>query len=379
MPARSRPREDIRGLQSDTLVDVDDLTLPSLLFVDPVCRGCRSYVHRYIERCPACGAARAGGFEAALFDWRALEEAGPAASHTSRGGQAESQFGRLGAPFLPDEASQALDAPPGTGPASPATASPTADALAGARRDLQDAVARFKRAGQLALRYEGGIPGTSGGADVRLTYGDGAIRLADERTKRLVATFDPAAILAAIPSAKRSPVDNGWRGMLGAGTAGNLVWGGHFTIAAMSDYGVVQVGLANPPGFFATHARNDYFVGLAAEFADLCSAAARVRELDGGPIRYARAIGLARSPAVEPAAWEAAAPTAPSVARFTSPSDSPGGAAAGKPTSAGRPPEGAAAGQTLSDRLAQLDEAFRSGLISAAERDAKREEILRRF
>lgn len=327
--------------------------------VDARCAMCRSYVHRYLDRCPVCGDTRSSAFEQAVDEWQAF----------------------------------AFD--PGSAEADGASSSTPSPALVAARdeatRAFAEAEARFRRSGQLVLRYEGGLPGIPTSHDVKVALVNGQLEVRDERAGRLLMTFDPGDVLAAIPSAGRRPAADAWSNVFTSGVApagSGAIWGGAFTVVFVHDGAGVQFGLANRPGFFTTKARADYFLGLAREFADLCDAAARHRELVDGPMRYAHSIGLraanesvvtraGASPGAPSDAARADAARADAATADVATADVAPSSAATADVAAPRP--AAPGSRTLAELLEQLEAAFRAGLITAAERDAKRQEILRRF
>ena len=361
--------------------------------VDAQCAMCRSYVHRYLDRCPICGDGRSSGFGRAVDEWHAFA-------------------------FTADPPLAAADDANGLA-ASPALAAARDQAI----KEYGEAEARFRRAEQLVLRYEGGLPGIPTTHDVKVALVNRQLEIRDFRAGRMLMTIDPSDVLAAIPSAGRRTAVDSWSNVFTSGAAPSgaaAIWGGAFTVVFVRDGTGVQFGLANRPGFFTTKARSDYFVGLAREFADLCGAASRHRELQDGPLRYAHSIGLRAAHVGGKHAGGAYPGEAPGDRAYPSGAHA-GSAGAGVGTGAGAgvgagasgpgtagagavgPATGdvseamagtrlgvsgagvaptqpdASGGRTLAELLEQLEVAFRAGLVTAAERDAKRQEILRRF
>ena len=218
--------------------------------VDAQCAMCRSYVHRYLDRCPVCGDGRSSAFGRALDEWQAF-----AVTDDPSGAEADGVSEPTSSPALAAARDEAIKA-------------------------FAEAEARFRRSEQLVLRYEGGLPGIPTGHDVKVALANRQLEVRDFRAGRLLMTFDPGDVLAAIPSAGRRTAADAWSNVFTSGAAPSgsaAIWGGAFTIVFVRDGAGVQFGLANRPGFFTTKARADYFVGLAREFADLCGAAARHR------------------------------------------------------------------------------------------------------
>jgi hypothetical protein len=291
---------------------------------DLVCAGCGSYVHRFLERCPMCGIERGRRLDDAVDAWNALRP-----------------------PRDPGRSAGV-----GSDPAGAVTGLAYGETLDEAR---EDAAARLGAAeghlqlAQLALRHEGGLPDVAGAVEVRMSLAGGQIHLTGGRGGATLIAIRPAEILAAMPSPGGTSPNDRWVGMLAPGRspATPLVWGRAFSIAVATAGPAYQFGLANPQGMFATKARPDYFRVLAGEFAAIGDAAVDVAVLEAGPLAYARRIGLL--PAEQP-----------SLDR-----------------SADEPPT--ASGPTLAGLLAQLTEAFEAGLLTKAEFEAKRREVVDRF
>jgi hypothetical protein len=306
---------------------------------DLLCPTCHGYVHLFLERCPACGADRAGRFEEAVTSGalgaRALlvDEATRRAAHfvvlryslRSSGieplADVDAAFGVV-AGSLTYRASVAADGPT---PALPAGAT-----------TLDEASAMLAEG---SLEVRGGPSG------------------------RAIATIPLDHVLAATPIAKGRPAPEAWAGVA-LGPRRLLprrpLPGGDLLVTFSSGGAAGQLALANRRGLLAPTARHDHYVTLARWIGLLGAAAAEARWLAVGAEAYASDLGL-RDPAAggPPRAATTAADGAPGTPET--------------PDAPATPRPGVRAA------LEELEGLRAAGLVTDDEYQAKRHEILARL
>lgn len=295
---------------------------------DLYCTACHGYVHPFLERCPACGAGHPSRFEEALRDLGT----GPtslADDPTVRdaAGELVRRYtlltGRRGTLTFGDRD----DAP--------------ADDIAG----LVDRVAR-----SLTYRAFGATADPVLGIDVALAVTPDGLQLREAPRGPVLVAAHPSLVLSAACSSPGRRAADGWVGIVFDEVEAlpePTVPGGDLLITYAGAGSFGQFSLTNRRGLFATRARPDHYRTLARWLGLLAGIAARTRWQEVGPAAYARELGL------RPAGATTRAGTA----------------------------RGGAGASTSSVRAAleELDELRSAKLVTDAEYETKRREILGRL
>jgi hypothetical protein len=342
-----------------------------LVVDDLLCPSCSGYVHPFLERCPACGADRAGRFDDAVTS------------------------GALGAQaLLVDEATE--------------RAAHFVVLRYSLRSASQTSLAKIDAAfrlvaGSLAYRAsvaaDGPTPALPGGTasvdSATVVLAEGSLEVRGGPSGRAIAAIPLDSVLAATPITKGVPGAEVWAGAR-LGTRRLLerrpLSGGDLLVTFASGGAAGQLALANRRGLLAPSARPDHYVTLARWIAILGAAAAEARWTAVGPAAYARELGLGEAGAGSSGSPEVAAGglhAAPAEARPATAAASPATAAASTAPTAAASPDREGAGAPAADRgagttgvraaLEQLEELRAAGLVTPGEYDAKRREILARL
>lgn len=295
------------------------------------CPTCRSYVHPFLERCPACGATRPTRFA----DILAEPDAGLAAlgddpharanardvimRYTVATTRSKFTSGGLGAAGL------------------------TASDVRGLVQDIGAAV---------AIRSFGCGPEPASPADARIGIAAGRVALCATRGGTTLLSIAPANILATTAIDPRARALPGWTGVVFKGVRAlprpAIPIGSLLITFAASDGTFRQLSIANRTGFLASRARSDHFSTIGYWLGILAAIEAEARWLEVGVTTYAAELGLLAAP--PPAAW-------------------PGGA--GGPDVPGE--------SSVRAALEDLDAIRAAGLVTTEEYEAKRREILARL
>lgn len=303
-----------------------------LVVDDLLCPSCSGYVHPFLERCPACGADRAGRFDDAVAS------------------------GALGA--------QALLADEGTERAAHFVVL-RYSLRSASQTSLAKVDAAFKLvAGSLAYRAavaaDGPTPALPGGPatvdSATVVLAEGSLEVRGGPSGRAIAAIPLDGVLAATPIAKGVPAAEAWAGAT-LGTRRLLerrpLSGGDLLVTFASGGAAGQLGLANRRGLLAPSARPDHYVTLARWVALLGAAAAEARWTQVGAAAYAAELGLG------------AADAPPADAQLS--------------IAGGPPAERAAGSAGVRTSLEALEELHAAGLVTSEEYAAKRREILARL
>ena len=306
-------------------IDVDDL----------FCAGCGGYVHLFLDRCPACGAAHPsrydevlanpGGSRLALTDdpsvRHAADEIDRKYTHLS-GRRGSFSFGDAG-----DE---------------------------GDEIDLGRILQRIVTS--LTYRAFGGSADTRSGTHAAVAVTTDELQLREAPRGRVLASVRPALVLsAACPSSERRAAD-GWAGIVFGGLRAlpaSTVPGGDLLVTYAADRSYAQFSIGNRPGLFASKTRADHYRTVAHWLGLLAGSAARARWSEIGPRAYAAELGLVTGAGPSDAAGKAIAEVPPAS------------------TAAPRP--------SVRDALFELEGLHSAGLVTDAEFEEKRREILKRL
>jgi hypothetical protein len=243
-------------------------------FDDPFCPSCLSYVHRYLDRCPACGSSRVSYFADATARWQARYQ--KLAEERARIAKANAYL----ATILPGREG---------------FADPHAGDVQLARSHVNHEGDEFNsRSSMLTYRYYGGLPDHTAGADVRLTCRGGRVELAE--TAGGVLTSVPAEhVVAASASAEKTPLFNGWVGIISGGFAAfgtPTIAGGSLVVTYAAGDSFYQFAVGNRPGLLGNKGKPEFFYGLVTKIGLLADTAADAREQMVGPAEYAWELGL---------------------------------------------------------------------------------------
>jgi hypothetical protein len=305
---------------------------------DLTCETCGSYVHPFLDRCPGCDARRRSYYEALLAD--------PTLDTHALAGD----------PAVVQAAAESLRR---------ATLTSTRRGLGSrqaTRPDLESAGV-VDAAAMIDYACDGLTYRLRGVAEAQAAPIDGAIRAAPDalvlstaRGHRTLAGVPAWSILGACPRSavnRRSPDWNGvsFRGSPVPAVAG--VARGDLLVIHASGQGIAAFSLANPSGLFATRATPAHYEEVARWIGLFSITAAEARWHARGVAPYAGELGL-----LPDAGRESVLP--------------------GKE---GSPPQGSASppARTVREALAELEGLRAGGLVTDAEYDQKRREILRRL
>jgi len=295
------------------------------------CPTCGSYVHPFLERCPACGAARSPRFAdilaepdaglAALGDDPRVRSNARAVILRYTVATPHSRFtsGELGAAAL------------------------TAADVRGLVHDVGGAV---------AVRSFGGGPEPTSPADARIGVAGGSVTLHATRGGAPLLAIAPAHILATTTVDSRARALPGWAGVVFEGVRAlprpAIPAGALLVTFAVGDGTFGQLSIANRTGLLATRARSDHFPTLGYWLGILAAIEAEARWLQVGVAAYAAELGLRAAPLPAASRQGADGPAVP-----------------------GR--------SSVRAALEELDGIRAAGLVTEEEYQAKRREILARF
>ncbi len=322
---------------------------------DLLCPSCDGYVHPFLEACPACGTARTSRFE----EVAATGTLGAGALLEDEGTRRAAHLVVLRYTMRATSASGLADL----------------DAAFGAVAASLTYRAEVTADGSTPALPSG--PATLDDAKVVLVRESLEVRAG--RSGRSAATIPLASVLAATPAVKGAPGAGTWTGAVLGGRRllerGPLV-SGDLLVTFSSGGGAGQIALSNRRGLFAPTARADHYATLARWLAILGAAAAETRWTDVGPTAYAAELGLRDAVQGPVTAIERAPAVDPADAGRTAARAAPDGRSDGSAPAAGRagtPQPGVRAA------LEELEGLRAAGLVTAAEYDAKRREILARL
>jgi hypothetical protein len=311
---------------------------------DLFCESCASYVHAFLDSCPACGAAHASRYEDARADpiGGALRAADPSVQHAAE----EAHRGQIVMALRRG----AIFAQGGLGAGD---------------TDEPDVAAIINGiAAPLIYRMYGAPPHPDAPVEASLSVAPDGLRLTDTRRRAVVLAIPPARILSVRAGSRPGTRPGGWAGIEFGGIripASPAIPPGDLQIAFASDSGVGHLSLGNRPGLLATKARSGHYEELRRWLGVLAGAASAERWGEIGAAGHAAELGFARpaSAAGEPAQRDMASaePVTPGGARA--------GAAPGRPT--------------VRESLEELESLRRDGLVTDDEYRLKKDEILRRL
>jgi hypothetical protein len=308
----------------------------TLVLADLLCATCRGYVHPFFDRCPGCGTPRPSH----LAELRAGAELGAAAMARD--------------PAVVQAAAEAVRR------ATLTSARQGLSARRAGQPELEDGagvdpaeMVNYASAG-LSYRVRGVFDDPAAATEGTLRVAGDQLVLAAARGGTTLAAVGASLILAASPSGgrvgSRPPWDGTWldghRAPVGALTpAGDLV------VFRADSRGISSFSIANPSGFFATRARPDHYEGLARWIALFAVTHSELRWRELGVDRYLSELGLVPAMDTE---------------------------RGGEARAAGAP-LGTGSQGTIREALLELEGLREAGLLTAAEYEAKRREILNRL
>lgn len=320
--------------------------MPNLLD-DLDCPTCAGYAHPFLDACPACGTARAAGYEDALargdLGYRKLLE-DPRLER-----QVREVVLRYSLKFAPGEGVAQLRAGLGI---------------------ILDAL-------PYAVRAVGPGAATSGRANVQLAGNELVVE--ERNPSREVARVRLQSVLAIRARTEDLPA-GGWAGLEAFGRQdrgrppdidGDLV------VTCAADGGLGRLSLANRRGFAAVRARPDHYAIVARTLAVFAAAASEARWTEVGADRHAAELGLA-PPSLDPAA-ATAMPLGTSIPGLPPGTPAPGAGAPGTAPTLPGSEAGGDAGGAIADALATLEALRARGLVTESEYADKRREILARL
>ena len=160
-----------------------------------------------------------------------------------------------------------------------------------------------RQAAKLTYRYLGGLPGFSGGVEVRLQISPDRCTLVGVRGGPL-ASLAGHQVLCVSAQARDSQLDN-WYGIF-VGNAGAFfaptIHGGALTVTFASAGEILQFSLGDRTGILASHGSPEFYQVLAMEIGGWATASVLPRLLQVGARAYARELGLPASPTTSDAA-----------------------------------------------------------------------------
>ncbi len=254
---------------------------------DLFCARCGSYVHSFLDRCPACGTARTSLFEAAVAGEDIApsivsEEVIAAAGIAMRRNMLTSRGRGVGSTALPVDAGYGLD-------------------LA----DLFNQIASV-------IKYRVTGPGRDSPRDVRLRVDGDGLRLEDMKTAANVRALSLDHVLSTIAVARAGRRLPGWAGVSladGAVALGRLPdVVGDLVVIHVGPQAPSAIGIGNRSGLFASIARPDHYEELARWLGVAAAVAAGRRVAEVGAVAYASELGL-RTPADRPTGRRGDTPT----------------------------------------------------------------------
>jgi hypothetical protein len=313
-----------------------------IAMADLFCESCASYVHAFLDRCPACGAVHVSRYQDARADpmgggLRAADPAVQQAAEEAHKGQIVMAFRRGG--IFAMGATGADDA------------------------DKPDVPAIINRVAALTYRLYGTPPHPETPIEASLSVAPDGLRLTDARRRAVVLTVAPSRILTVRAGSKPGNRSGTWAGIEFGDTrivASPTIPPGDLLVAYASDTGIAHMSIGNRPGLLATKARSGHYEELGRWLGVLAGEAAAERWGEIGPAAHAAELGLGR--AVPRPAGPAPAGTA---------ADSPATGGARDDATPGRP--------TVRASLEELESLRRDGLVTGDEYRRKKDEILRRL
>jgi len=307
---------------------------------DVFCPACQAYVHAFLERCPACGAARKPRLDEAAADPRLGLEALAAD------------------PVLRRKLTHLID---GYALTAPRLDLPHKTGFGDAPRpDFTIGEATAMLVALLVFRGYGCPPRPSEPAEVRLALTAEELEVREAKSHERIVGIPLSGILSiAAPASGGLPR---WAGIqFGGATAMRTpaIPVGSFLVTYAADGSFDQLSVQNRPGMFSSKARPDYYTNIRRWVGLTTAEAAERRWSAIGLDRYLAEIGLGPAAVAERPAPAGAAP----------PEEAAGPAMAMAPAT--RPSTRAA--------LEELDDLRSAGLVTDDEYRRKRQEILDRL
>jgi len=299
-----------------------------LALADLFCRKCESYVHPFLDACPACGSERTSRYSLALVD-----RAGDASLADDK--RLQSAAGEV-------SMSYSLMARRGGGLGSVTsglTGIPEAPSLIELIDDIASAV---------SYRGVGVQPGQRHTPNVDLRASGAGLELRDDQ-KSVLLTVDPTRILAATPAPRGTRDLANWKGLRFEGLSELhtlTVDGDGMIVTWRAPTGYRQLALGNRRGLFASKGRHDHYVVLVRWLGAASAVAAEARWREIGAEAYASELGLRGALTAD-----GAGPSPGAVRRSET-------------------------AKTVRDRLQELLELRDAQLVTEAEYERKRQEIL---
>ena len=305
---------------------------------DVFCPTCDSYVHPFLDRCPACGADRTSRYDAAFAD------------------------SDPDVPSLLDDPAleAALRETPRTQDLIAHRNGAIAAGVTGGAADADLATLIDRLAGSITYRSYGGPESSLAGAEVWLHLVSGGHQLRVASHQVTLGQIAPDHVLGVtFLREDRGSLDR-WAG-IHSGKVSALptpaVRDGSLLVTYAVDGGFAQFGIGNRGGIFASRGRTDHYGSLAHWLGTWSGAEAQARWRRVGAAAHAEELGLREHAA--PAA-ELPAPTR--TAGTWSESVAPSGAT-----------------RSVRDALVELEDLRAAHLVSDEEYAAKRREILARI
>jgi len=313
-----------------------------LALADLLCQSCGGYVHPFFDRCPGCAAPRPSRY-AELLGGSDLGAATMAADPTVT--QAAADSIRRASILL------ALRGVMSGGQSQPAP--DTHESVDAAQ--MIDYVG-----GRMSYRTCGVLEDPATPIDAVIHAADGALVLNAARGGRTLASVPAPAILGAFTGTGKTRGAPPWDGTWIDGERMPTTPGaprGDLLVIHVADRTASSFSIANPAGIFGARARIDHYEELARWIGLFAVAHAEARWQQIGVAAYAAELGLT------PAAVLDVGRSRPDTTRRE---------LAAAPSVPGTAP-------TAREALLQLEDLRAGGLVSEAEYDAKRREILQRI
>ncbi len=242
---------------------------------DLYCATCRGYVHPFLERCPACGAAHASWYDDVQRD---PDARGVAFAEDPLMRDAADELHRKYMLLSGRRGSLSFG---------------NQEAVPGPTVDVGELLGRV--AGSLPYRAFAATTGAAAGIDAALAVTSEGLQLREAPRGPVLVTVHPSLVLSAACSSSHRRAADGWAGVVFAGVEAlpePVVPGGDLLVTYAAGGSFAQFSVTNRRGLFTTKARPDHYRTLARWLGLLAGTAARDRWLEIGPGAYARELGL---------------------------------------------------------------------------------------